>query len=1219
VLRVVSNDFSDDYDVWQWQWILNVEAELDIAPDGWGPFSAISAFARVETRYDCIWSRGCSIFPSMDSFGDRVHKLPKYKTNGQESEFTGTTFGDPTATDIHSSGRPERVMNAGPFKALFESKGPDQILGTIDDPAPLIFGDFSRYVLAIREVRGSENGKGTQILAPLRPKDDLPVNPGLFRFFPNAASPLEESPSCAISSARPPQGCRYGFETLLEVPGTGNASIPFGIIGDFDPTTAKPGDVVLTTEAFRPYRPFPMTSAKSAQKNNLPLTEASGLYVPSWGLKHFLDEEDLDIFDQNFREHELAWNRGASQQDEKELKELYVDIEMLDGRMYLRIGKQAIVWGKTELFRSQDQFNPQDLGLSSLPSLEESRIGLWAAKLIYSFYDVGPLEDVRLELAAILDDFEPVDLGRCGEPYAPLPVCQKTLGLLAHSAAGLGLLGEVRPPNWWNDHRGLEYGARLEFRWRRFSVALTDFYGYDDFPIAEPIFKYERNVDPRTGRPRMASSRRGCDPEGLFDGDTAGCLGYVDNRPIAAIPAGTFAPPGTDYDPMAASTWGDNTLPSTRILNNKGINGSTKFQKQIIEQHYANQTLYNLACAASIGFTDVIPAVATECGFNIFGSKQQIETGNSSLPFVPVVLGVSAITGGASTLFEAAIRFLNPDAANLTTVVPLNHNDLGPRKCTTTTFNQNTIDNPVTGIPASPGTNCRENFVPASRTHEGFGPLGVPDVAIEVGLLTQNVGTLSSAFTPEQQAVFGGCGAYFGTSCDRQGLDLMNAEASAIFQSFPGFDGSPMGIFLATDKRVAQPGTVGFQGGPVCTRFERGKQYMLPGCRGPGDPGYDPAIDGAPYFSEYHNAQGSFLSPDAPLNVAWSNLLNFQNITSRYGCPQVVGAPRQQGEPAQGNTSTRGRLLDPNLRLYHPFTCQPWRSEMAAASWNFLQLLILFSSDDEGDGFRSAKDFDEFDPSRPFEVGRCSLSTPQFCSALRSLLGATGVQRNDLKAGGNGRFGRRDFTWHAGSELVLRYPKRNVPGISVDFAEDWSKTNWSFEATMFESLPVDDRDSTDGLTDVDTYNLTISVDRPTFVNFLNANRTFFFNWQFFINYTPQHTPAFSDTGPWNILATFTTLTGYFQDRLLLALTFVYDVQSNSGAGLPSATYRFSENFSASFGMNFFYGRYQHRTPFLMPPAIGNRVGRHAYQDFVEPGLAVVRDRDEFYFRLRYTF
>ncbi len=143
-------------------------------------------------------------------------------------------------------------------------------------------------------------------------------------------------------------------------------------------------------------------------------------------------KDKFGSFDQNFSQDELAWNRGASQQDEKELKELYADIELFDSRLWLRIGKQNIVWGKTELFRTTDQFNPQDLALGSLTSLEESRIGLWALRAVWSFYNVGPLEDVRLELAMNYDEFEPTDLGRCGEPYAPLPVCDKTWGLMAH-------------------------------------------------------------------------------------------------------------------------------------------------------------------------------------------------------------------------------------------------------------------------------------------------------------------------------------------------------------------------------------------------------------------------------------------------------------------------------------------------------------------------------------------------------------------------------------------------------------------------------------------------------------------------------------------------------------------------------------------------------------------------------------------------------------------
>jgi hypothetical protein len=97
-------------------------------------------------------------------------------------------------------------------------------------------------------------------------------------------------------------------------------------------------------------------------------------------------------------------------------------------------------------------------------------------------------------------------------------------------------------------------------------------------------------------------------------------------------------------------------------------------------------------------------------------------------------------------------------------------------------------------------------------------------------------------------------------------------------------------------------------------------------------------------------------------------------------------------------------------------------------------------------------------------------------------------------------------------------------------------------------------------------------------------------------------------------------TGYFQDRLLPGVTFVYDVNSNSGAALPSVAYRFTESFSATIGMNFFWGRWEYEDSPIAPLGlIGTEQGRLAYRDGVENGLAVVRERDEVYLRIRYTF
>ena len=99
----------------------------------------------------------------------------------------------------------------------------------------------------------------------------------------------------------------------------------------------------------------------------------------------------------------------------------------------------------------------------------------------------------------------------------------------------------------------------------------------------------------------------------------------------------------------------------------------------------------------------------------------------------------------------------------------------------------------------------------------------------------------------------------------------------------------------------------------------------------------------------------------------------------------------------------------------------------------------------------------------------------------------------------------------------------------MDFAEDVSKTNWGFEFTWIHEVPFVDNSSATNVTRGEVFNWTVSVDRPTFVNFLNANRTFFMNSQWFFQYVSNYNENFVSNGPWNILFTFAVFTGYFKD------------------------------------------------------------------------------------------
>jgi hypothetical protein len=109
------------------------------------------------------------------------------------------------------------------------------------------------------------------------------------------------------------------------------------------------------------------------------------------------------------------------------------------------------------------------------------------------------------------------------------------------------------------------------------------------------------------------------------------------------------------------------------------------------------------------------------------------------------------------------------------------------------------------------------------------------------------------------------------------------------------------------------------------------------------------------------------------------------------------------------------------------------------------------------------------------------------------------------------------------------------------------------------------------------------------------------------------------SGPLNFLGVLSVNTGYFDDRLLPSLTLVYDASSSSGAGIAQVQYRYTSNFSVTVGVALFAGREEPREMALSPLALGNRTGKNAYDDFVENGISAVRDRDELFMRLRYTF
>jgi hypothetical protein len=1191
-----------------------------------------------------------------------------------------------------------------------------------------------------------------------------------------------------------------------------------------------------------PMRPAADLSSLDTSSNGN-LLSAQGIYYPSAGMRRALREDDFDNTDFDFGQTERSWNRGASQDQTKELKEAYFDIEMLESRLYMRIGRQNIVWGKTELFRTTDQFNPIDLALATLPTLEEQRIPLWSAKAIYSFYDVGPLEDVRVEFATNFDEFTPNDLGACGEPYTIDIICGLTLGLAAHGFAGLAIAGVDRPPNPWNDKKGLEVGGRLEWRWDRFSFAIMDFYGYNDLPFADPISFYERNTDLETGRPvvtRFVTGKPGDQTQGGCDTPSSGFT------PVEIVDGAT--PVALPFD--ASKNWQSSSPrgigteePCLKAGGAAGFQAENDFggAENALEFHSANQQLHAFACSATIGVSAVD---SRSCALALFGSSNFLQGG--IVPF-PLIEFFSITLSGepASQAFIIAatdqVRTEGDEFGKPAPLVALNRDrgpicdpDTGapfllPEDCVTAlqaggwdgiiTARAAAINVPNPAAPTSvPFFNPETGLIETRDCTRSIGLRKANDGPCRVFSFHYNAGnlgvadnagdflTLDSTLTNQQKALLG-CGPFFGTRCDSSdavaefdnvtgveadapltpaggGIDLLNADASFLVQSWAGIEGTgpefytprlldafreaeserinslipdcrdnigppeqpsfcrrfrplvggvtnpppspvPLRFFeplqptwLTTAESLIQPqtfrlgeysdrfgtvqlaGTSGssagspFPNAQPCTVFNEsdGTIEVLPGCRGiesidvtadaAGLPtlftvtfqnGYFPSVDGCVFGStggdrsldiggvpvEALASDGSPVSgqlavelascADDSGDLAQNSNSRAHDFTLNVGTRQRTGAPVSGAQalfhPLAGclpdedaaSLDTRRNVCpsglvagqeprdfaaelagtDPSGR--GPENVFLFRSEGAALSFNVQMFLAALScnGDPEAD---IMVDPECFDPEDSFSPARCSYAAPQFCGTIKGILGVAGVQRNVVRAGGTNGLGRRTFIWQSGGELALRYNRRNVLGFSMDFAEDVTKTNWGMEFTWVGDTTVLDANSPTSVSDVQTYNLTVSVDRPTFINFLNPNRTFFFNTQWFFQYTSNYRDSMPQNGPFNVLFTFAILAGYFQDRLLPQFISIYDFNSQSGGILPSVAYRFTENFSATIGMLFFFGRTQfNQMPIRGFAPNGNRAGPDAYRDGVDNFIGLLRHRDEVFLRLRWTF
>lgn len=171
----------------------------------------------------------------------------------------------------------------------------------------------------------------------------------------------------------------------------------------------------------------------------------------------------------------------------------YIDFEK--GPLFMRIGRQILAWGETDIFRLLDNINPLDDSFGGFfIALDERRLPIEMVRSSYRFGAVGPLQDVFIEgFVATGSNVSVVPGIPPGSPWSP--------GGIARPNPVLRALADEP------DYEDVRGGARLVFNAGDVTATLAHYYTYFDIPGVRFTLPGPRDCGGSTG-----NTARFCNP-----------------------------------------------------------------------------------------------------------------------------------------------------------------------------------------------------------------------------------------------------------------------------------------------------------------------------------------------------------------------------------------------------------------------------------------------------------------------------------------------------------------------------------------------------------------------------------------------------------------------------------------------------------------------------------------------------------------------------------
>jgi len=219
-----------------------------------------------------------------------------------------------------------------------------------------------------------------------------------------------------------------------------------------------------------------------------------------------------------------------------------------------------------------------------------------------------------------------------------------------------------------------------------------------------------------------------------------------------------------------------------------------------------------------------------------------------------------------------------------------------------------------------------------------------------------------------------------------------------------------------------------------------------------------------------------------------------------------------------------------------------------------------------------------------------------------------------------------------GGQTDIQYDRSQTLGLSFDYFESFTGTVFRVESSVTIDELVNNTRKANWVDESEVMRWSVGIDRPTWIKWLNKDRTFFLSTQVFDTWYldhegDKHTGFYTDEH--NFIWTFFFIGNYMRDRVTPLGFLVWEEASNSWVAGFNTEWKMDNHWSVKGGLHTIWGgneNFRHDSgpfsTFVVPFSATGVADNYAQQSVfgaAHEGIGALRANDELFLQLKYQF